>query len=76
MANRKYQNGNLLLFRRVNYETSIIKKINLLSREQCCTATGHLYRLWGRYTSSVGKVNIYAAKVDVQDAFGNVDTGT
>lgn len=76
MAKQRCQNGNLFLFRRMNYETSVIKKINLLAKEQCCTSTGHLYGLWGRYTSSVGEVKIYAAKVDVEDAFGNVDTGT
>lgn len=52
------------------------RKIFKAARQNCITKTTNLYLNWKNYCEQVKEKEIFCAKVDVIDAFGNIDIST
>lgn len=56
-----------------NHFKAISRTILQTARENCITKTTNLYMNWRRYTDIVLNKEIFGVKVDVIDAFGNIN---
>ncbi|KAF5272663.1 hypothetical protein FQA39_LY07690 [Lamprigera yunnana] len=53
----------------------ISRIIRLAAQYICPTKTMHLYRCWKEYLGKINGKQVYSVKIDLQDAFGNVNIG-
>lgn len=49
------------------------RKIQAAARKICFVKTDNLYLNWKEYVEKIKETKLYGAKIDVRDAYGNIN---